>query len=105
MTAKATKAAKATATKTARATRAKTAQATRRAHVRSTLATRKERCDDDCPGWLPGDHGIERCDECAGLNGYGNDITDQDLGALPEVRLAARRIYAAQDEYSRRHGG
>ena len=55
--------------------------------------SRKQRCHDDCAGWVPGDDGVERCDECAFLNGYEGDITDADVAALPEVRKASHFIY------------
>ena len=75
------------------ATRVRNAIRTRDEHVRSTLARRKDRCHKDCAGWVPGDHGVERCDECAFLNGYDDDITDADVAALPEVRQATASIY------------
>jgi hypothetical protein len=66
---------------------------TRNQYVRSVLANRRERCDEDCPGWVPGDRGVERCDDCARLNGYADEINDHDIRALPEVRKAVARIY------------
>ncbi len=66
---------------------------TRYEYVRSVLANRRERCDDNCPGWVPGDRGAERCDECASLNGYADDLNDRDIRALPEVRQTMKRIY------------
>ena len=74
-------------------TRVRTAIRARDEHVRATLAARKQRCHDDCAGWVPGDDGVERCDECAFLNGYEDEISDADVAALPEVRNATRRIY------------
>lgn len=82
-----------------RAKTAKTAKSsTRNERVRSVLRNRRELCSDGCPGWVPGDNGIERCDECASLNGYANKVHDDDLRVLPEVRQAARRFYEASDE-------
>jgi hypothetical protein len=56
-------------------------------HIRALLDARMERCDDDCPGWfVSGDDGdVERCDECASLNGYSHILTDADCGRLPEA--------------------
>jgi len=68
-------------------------QTTRHEYVRSVLANRRERCDDNCPGWVPGDRGAERCDECASVNGYADDINDRDIRALPEIRQTMKRIY------------
>jgi len=42
---------------------------------------------------VPGNDGVERCDDCASLNGYEDEITDADVAALPEVRNATRSIY------------
>lgn len=76
------------------ATRVRTLIRRRHEHVRSMLAKRSMRCHDDCPGWVPGTDGVERCDDCASLNGYDNDITDADVEALPEVRKATRALYS-----------
>ena len=55
--------------------------------VRGILDSRTVRCDDKCPGWfISADDGdVERCDECALLNGYGDMLTDDDCGRLPEA--------------------
>jgi hypothetical protein len=42
---------------------------------------------------VPGDDGVERCDECAFLNGYEDESSDADVAALPEIRNATRSIY------------
>lgn len=61
------------------------------AAVRALLSGRKEKCHPECPGFCPGLGGIEKCDECAGLNGY-RQMTDADVRRLPEARKLAARV-------------
>lgn len=79
--------------------------ATSPCRVTAILAARKLRCSDACPGFLPGDHGIERCDECAALNGYAGQLSDDDIRRTPAARKLTRALVANHTysvTYSRR---
>jgi len=61
------------------------------AAVRDLLNGRAHRCHPSCDGYfINAESGlVNRCDECATLNGY--DLTDRDLCSLPEVWEAMRK--------------
>jgi hypothetical protein len=55
--------------------------------IRAILDARTTPCCDTCPGWFVSadDDDVERCDECASLNGYADILDDADVGRLPEA--------------------
>lgn len=61
------------------------------------IAAYRERCDDDCPGWVIecDTLAIERCDECAHLNGVERTLSDDDVAGIPAAQAAQA---AAHDE-------
>jgi len=69
--------------------------------VRALLAERVEKCHDECPGFVINVERmrIERCDECAQLNGYADTIADEDVAALPEAHKLLADTEANLDEY------
>jgi len=59
--------------------------------VRHILATRKHRCDPECPGWFVTEDEplhIERCDECFACQE--RKLTDDDVALLPEAEKALK---------------
>lgn len=60
--------------------------------LRKLLASRVAKCDPKCKGYMiNGERGnVERCDECASLNGYGAVVHDDLCALLPAARKALR---------------
>lgn len=48
------------------------------------------RCSESCLGWFVGDHGIERCDDCAHLAGVNHTIQDDDIALALRVHANLR---------------
>lgn len=67
------------------------------AAVQRIFALRQERCDDACPGWFIGERGPERCDQCAQMNGYPEELSDNMLYLLPEVHQKMNELERSQD--------
>lgn len=74
--------------------------------IRSILDSRAERCDDDCRGYFVDAERpeLQRCDECASLNGYAAHIHDDDILIMPEARKHLRRELANDAKRSSSEG-